>query len=240
MLKRLLTTILKTIKNSKAMEEKKVMTVEMTETERKEFEAYKQQKEEAEKKARIEQEKADYKKTVAELVEELFPRVQQVSKNIGGLKKEVYDTFMTVIDIKKELYNVKDGQNWHTFINEDMSKRITIGRNVAVGYDDTVNEGIQKVKDFITSLAGDDEKTQMLVNTVLRLLSKDKKGNLKPEKVLELEKLAEDYNNEEFTEGVKIIRDAYKPQYTKQFVKAEYKDDKGEWQNVPMNIVDCE
>lgn len=222
------------------MEEKKVMTVEMTETERKEFEAYKQQKEEAEKKARIEKEKADYKKTVSELVEELFPRVQQVSKNIGGLKKEVYDTFMTVIDIKKELYNVKDGQNWHTFINEDMSKRITIGRNVAVGYDDTVNEGIQKVKEFITSLAGDDEKTQMLVNTVLRLLSKDKKGNLKPEKVLELEKLAEDYNNEEFSEGVKIIRDAYKPQYTKQFVKAEYKDERGEWKVVPMNIVDCE
>lgn len=240
MLKRLLTTTLKTIKNSKAMEEKKVMTVEMTETERKEFAAYKLQKQEAEKKARIEQEKADYKKTVSELVEELFPRVQQVSKNIGGLKKEVYDTFMTVIDIKKELYNVKEGQNWHTFINEDMTKRITIGRNVTVGYDDTVNEGIQKVKEFITSLAGDDEKTQMLVNTVLRLLSKDKKGNLKPEKVLELEKLAEDYNNEEFTEGVKIIRDAYKPQYTKQFVKAEYKDDKGEWQNVPMNIVDCE
>ena len=222
------------------MEEKKVMTVEMTETERKEFVAYKQQKEEAEKKARIEKEKADYKKTVSELVEELFLRVQQVSKNIGGLKKEVYDTFMTVIDIKKELYNVKEGQNWHTFINEDMSKRITIGRNVTVGYDDTVNEGIQKVKEFITSLAGDDEKTQMLVNTVLRLLSKDKKGNLKPEKVLELEKLAEDYNNEEFTEGVKIIRDAYKPQYTKQFVKAEYKDERGEWQNVPMNIVDCE
>lgn len=240
MLKRLLTTILTTIKNSKAMEEKKVMTVEMTETERKEFEAYKQQKEEAEKKARIEKEKADYKKTVSELVEELFPRVQQVSKNIGGLKKEVYDTFMTVIDIKKELYNVKEGQNWHTFINEDMSKRITIGRNVTVGYDDTVNEGIQKVKEFITSLAGEDEKTQMLVSTVLRLLSKDKKGNLKPEKVLELEKLAEDYNNEEFSEGVKIIRDAYKPQYTKQFVKAEYKDERGEWKVVPMNIVDCE
>ena len=240
MLKRLLTTILKIIKNSKTMEEKNVMTVEMTEQERKEFEAYKQQKEEAEKKARIEKEKADYKKTVSELVEELFPRVQQVSKNIAGVKKEVYNTFMTVIDIKKELYNVKEGQNWHTFINEDMTKRITIGRNVSIGYDDTVNEGIQKVKEFITSLAGEDEKTQMLVSTVLRLLSKDKKGNLKPEKVLELEKLAEDYNNEEFTEGVKIIRDAYKPQYTKQFVKAEYKDERGEWKVVPMNIVDCE
>ena len=113
MLKRLLTTN----KKRKAMEEKNVMTVEMTEEERKEFEAYKKQKEEAEKKARIEKEKADYKKTVSELVEELFPRVQQVSKNIAGVKKEVYNTFMTVIDIKKELYNVKEGQNWHTFIN---------------------------------------------------------------------------------------------------------------------------
>lgn len=235
MLKRLLTTILKTIKNSKAMEEKNIITVEMTEEERKEFEAYKQQKEEAEKKARIEKEREDYKKTVSELVEELFPKVQQVSKNIGELKKSVYDTFMTVIDIKKDLYNVKEGQNWHTFINQDMTKRITIGRNITIGYDDTVNEGIQKVKEFINSLAGDDEKTQMLVSTVLRLLSKDKKGNFKPEKVLELEKLAEDYNNEEFTEGVKIIRDAYKSQYTKQFVKAEYKDEKGEWQVIPMN-----
>lgn len=240
MLKRLLTTILKTIKNSKAMEEKKVMNVEMTEQERKEFEAYKLQKQEAEKKARIEKEKEEYKRTVSGLVEEVFLKVEALSDKMSNVKKEVYDTFNTVIDLKKELYNVKDSQNWHTFINEDFTKRITIGRNVTVGYDDTVNEGIQKVKEFITSLAGDDEKTQMLVNTVLRLLSKDKKGNLKPEKVLELEKLAEDYNNEEFTEGVKIIRDAYKPQYTKQFVKAEYKDERGEWQNVPMNIVDCE
>lgn len=43
------------------------------------------------------------------------------------------------------------------------------------------------------------------------LLSKDRKGNLKAQKVLELEKLAVKSGDEDFLDGIKIIKDAYRP-----------------------------
>lgn len=221
------------------MEEKEKKVVEMTEQERKEFEEYKAFKQKKELQEKTQKERECYKAMVSDMVEEKFEEVAKVSEQMKEMKKDVYDSFAAIKNIKKELYNTKEGQNWHTFINKDMTKRITLGRNITVQYDDTVNAGIEKVKEYVTSLAGDDEKTQMLVKTVLRLLSKDGKGNLKPEKVLELERLADEYKSEEFSLGVKIIRDAYKPQYSKEFLKAEYKNEQGEWVSVPMNIVDC-
>ncbi|MGQ2119123.1 DUF3164 family protein, partial [Ornithobacterium rhinotracheale] len=68
------------------------------------------------------------------------------------------------------------------------------GFRIIDGWDDTVTAGIDKVREFIASLAKD-EATGKLVRAVNQLLKKDAKGNLKASRVLELTKLAEDFNN---------------------------------------------
>ncbi|MGV4380741.1 DUF3164 family protein, partial [Ornithobacterium rhinotracheale] len=122
----------------------------------------------------------------------------------------------------------------HTF-SDDKGNTITYGFRIIDGWDDTVTAGIDKVREFIASLAKD-EATGKLVHAVNQLLKKDAKGNLKASRVLELTKLAEDFNNDNFTDAVNIIRQAYKPQRSAFFVEASQTDAQGKKINIPLSI----
>ena len=63
-----------------------------------------------------------------------------------------------------------------------------------------------------------------------------KDGVLKASRVLELEKLANKVNNVEFTDGLRIIKEAYKPAKTCQFVTVKYKDSNGVEQTLPLSM----
>ena len=67
------------------------------------------------------------------------------------------------------------------------------------------------------------------------LLKKDKNGNLKASRV-ELEAIANENGNETLLEGVKIIKEAYKPSKSSTYVEAYYKDKTGKMVSVPLSI----
>jgi len=112
---------------------------------------------------------------------------------------------------------------------------ITLGNRVNEGWDDTVNAGIAKVKEFLGTLAKDDNSAA-LVETVMGLISKDRKGNLKANKVLELEKLAIKTQDEKFLDGIAIIKAAYRPEPSCQFIEVTLKDEKGNEQKLPLSL----
>lgn len=193
-------------------------------------------RQEAEEKAAKQAEIDSYKQDVSDCVEEAFPSLCEISGAMAKVKSATREKFLKIIKSKQKMYGVKQGQQSHTFINSASTQRITIGVYVNDSYDDTVQEGIAKVKEYILSLAKDKE-TKLLTETVLKLLAKDQKGNLKASRVLQLQQLADKTGNAKFLEGVKIIRDAYKPIETKTFIRAEYKDKKtGEWKSVPLGM----
>ena len=141
--------------------------------------------------------------------------------------------------MKKDVMKLtKDGQRGHNFTTSDGKMRIELGFYVLDNYKDTVNDGIAIIKEYISGLAKDEE-TQSLVDMVLRLLSKDQKGNLKASRVLQLRQMADRIEDERFKEGVEIIMDAYAPIQSKQFVRAWQREDKnGEWEPIPLSITE--
>lgn len=213
---------------------------EMSEEEktRLEFEEFKKNKAEKFAKEQAQSQRETYKIMVSEMVDDMFPTLLKLSSDLSSRKKSIYDSFNTAIGIKKELYNVKDDQNSHTFSNKEGTKRISVGYSVLDNYDDTVNEGIAKVRQYISSLANNQE-TERLVEAIMQLLSKDKKGNIKPSKVITLSNLADKSDSDLFKDGVKIIKEAYKPVFSKQQVRAEYKDNNGVWVNLPLGMTEA-
>jgi len=135
----------------------------------------------------------------------------------------------------------EDGQYSHTFTNSDSSLRLTLGVNTVDGWTDMVETGIAMVRRYLESLATDD-KSKALVNTVLRLLSKDRQGNLNASKVLQLQKMAEESHDDQFVEAVKIIRESYKPTETRRYIRAQYRDEStgNAWRNIPLSITDVD
>lgn len=158
-----------------------------------------------------------------------------MSSEIGLLKKFIYDQFSTIISIKQDLFGGKENKDSHTFTTPDGCYRIKFGFNMNDDYDDTVNAGIDKVKTYLSTLAKD-ENSEMLIEAVLKLLAKDQKGHLKASMVNQLQQMEKKSNNKEFVDAVRIIRDAYKPTRSKQYVKVWERDSKNEWKSIPLDI----
>ncbi len=180
------------------------------------------------------QEREHYKELRQKTVTESIKRLMNMSSELSRLKAEIFDNFSTLLNMKAELYGIKDGQQSHDFSNEE-GQTVTIGSRIIDGWDDTVESGIAMVNKYIESLATD-EKSAKLVNMIYRLLRKDAKGNLKGNRVLELQKLAEEINDPTFTEGVEIISSAYQPQRSAYFIEASQKDDIGKRVGIPLSI----
>lgn len=191
--------------------------------------------EEKAEKARIQQERENYKSLVDSWVEETVKKLQNVSSILMDAKADIFASSSTIIQMKNELFNVKSDRKSDTLSTSDGSKTIRIGNRINEGWDDTVNIGVDKVKAYLRTLAKD-ENSASLVDTVMGLLSKDRKGNLKAQKVLELEKLAVKSGDEDFLDGIKIIKDSYRPVPTCQFVEATIRDENGKGHNIPLSM----
>ena len=213
--------------------------VEMTPEE---FARYKQAMEEQSRRdeaQRAKEEREAYRSLASTTVDELFPKLEEASTALTGLKREVYDAFARVIETKKEVMGTQaNDQRSHSFLSEDGKKRIIVGYYQRDGWDETVEDGIAKVRDYISSLAGDEE-TRKLVDIILDLLSRDGKGNLKADKVLQLDKYAESIQDARFSEGVAIIKEAYRPVRTKYFVRAQTKNAMGGWDDLPLGMTEA-
>lgn len=195
-------------------------------------------------KAKKENEIQNYKSLVDQVVHESVVTAQNLSESMTQTKNAVIESFRTVIEMKNELFAgqkmLKDGRYSDSFTNSEGTERIILGYNTLDNYDDTYTAGVALVQSYIESLASDDKSHQLADMVTALLRERSKAGQLRAQNVLRLEKMATDSKNETFIEGMRIIRDAYKPIKTKQFLKVQVKDaETNEWKPVSLNMTDC-
>lgn len=171
-----------------------------------------------------------------ELVEQAVPKaiftLCAASEMISNAKTQAFQFFEDILKLKADVYGIKEKQQSHTFSYKN--GEITIGYRVTDGWDDTVSAGIAKVEKYISSLATNDS-TAALVDIVFNLLKKDAKGNLKGSRVLELQKLTKKIDDVEFTDGVNIISESYKPIRSVWYIEANLIDDDGTKTPIPLS-----
>lgn len=219
---------------------KEIENVQMTAEERAEFEAFKAEKEKKRREEERMRMREEYAGMVDDEIEAAIPQLLEMSEALKAVKAAVYGNFAAVLNMKEEALGVKkDDQRSHTFTNSNGTMRLTLGVYTVDGYRDTVEEGIGMVRAYLESLAKD-ENSKLLVGSILQLLSRDKKGTIKASRVLQLRRLAEKSGDEEFIEGVRIIEEAYQPTISKRYIRAEIKNDKGAWINIPLGMTDVD
>lgn len=225
------------------MENKERTMVEMTPEEKAQYEAFKEAQAKKEAQERKKQQRDDLQKLTDEVLDEAVADLEACSASLKECKEKVMDTFWALMEMRKEV-NTEAGkkeQDTYMFTNSAGTMRVRIGYNMLDNYADSVEEGIAKVHAYIKSLAKDDE-SKVLVDTILRLLSRDQAGNLKASRVMQLWKMAQDSKSEEFMEGMKIIQESYRPTRSKLFVRCAVKRTKDngecEWKEVPLSITE--
>lgn len=175
-----------------------------------------------------------YKELVNEVVPSMITTIQQASNALSKVKENVFSAFEDLLKMKADIYGIKETQQSHTF-SDEQGHTIEIGYNVVDGWDDTVNSGIAKINAYIKTLAAKQVDADT-ITIIHHLLKRDPKGNLKSSRVLELSSLADKLNNEFFIDGVRIIKEAYRPIRTSFYINATTLDKAGNKINVPLNI----
>lgn len=174
-----------------------------------------------------------------EVIAKEFHNLQLLSSDIGDSKQAIFKSFETLLKMKQELYNITDEQmelqQSHTFTSTDGRRSIMIGHNVVDGWDqEMVTAGVGKVNDWLASKATKD--TEMFISIIRDLLRPNKDGVLKASRVLELGKKAREHGDGALIAAVDMLQDAYKPIKTSAFVKASFKNDKGENQWLALSM----
>lgn len=204
----------------------------MSAAERAELKAQLEATEAAEKQKRLDDVNA-YKDLVSGFCHRTKDKMLALSGLMRQHKDEVFRDVEAVIQLKEALYNTKLDRHSNSFTADGIT--VTLGRRTNDGWDDTVEVGIAKVKEFLAGLAKDDNSSK-LYTAVMQLLAKDAKGNLKASALLQLEKYAAKWNDPEFTEGVEIIRNSYEPVETCDFISVSYKDKEGKSHAIPLSL----
>ena len=216
------------------MEEK-----DMAQVSQEDFQAFKAWKEEKERKERRQQELSAYEELVDKAIEERMGVFARLSGELAKIKADTFETFASLIAMKREMCKVKaGGQRSHTFTSKDGKSRITLGVTVSDNFTDLAETGIEKVKEYIQSLSKD-EDSKALVSMVLDLLSKDQKGNLNANKVIQLRKVAKETENKDFIEAVALIERAYSPMVSKTYIRAEVRGENGKWTPIPLSVIEA-
>ena len=194
----------------------------------------------AEQKAAEEKKKearSKYETLKNELVTVNFVKLQEVSAILTALKKQIFDDFKTLLELKAEIYGDHESQQSHTFTCSDGSQSIILGSNVVDRWDETVDVGVSIVKEWMKSLAKDEDSAK-LVSFLNEMMKPNKGGQLRANRILDLEKKADELGDEKLKEGVKIIRDGYRPMKTTTYIKAKMKGDNNEDVYIPLSMSD--
>lgn len=210
----------------------------MTAAQRAELKAQLEAEERAEKQKR-EKDIAAYKNSVDEFCRSKFARLQALSDEMRRAKEEVFAEAETLIAMKDELFRTKSDRRSNQFTSSDSLITLSLGYRTNDGWDDTVNAGVEKVKEFFKAKAKDEDMAA-LTEMVMSLLTKDRKGNLKAGRVLQLSEIARKSGYDELIEATEIIRNSYRPVDTCQFVSVSYKDEKGVKRALPLSLAAME
>jgi len=170
-----------------------------------------------------------------ETVRKVFEKLTNLSSELETRKAEVFAEFKAVLELKGNVYGNKEEQFSHTFTTDDGDKSIIIGHNTIDRWDETISVGIERVNQWLTKLAKDDASA-LLVGMVRDLLKPNKEGVLKANRVLDLTRKADELGDPELIEAVKIIRDSHRPDRTSTYVKAMFKNSKGERQFLGLSM----
>lgn len=213
------------------------MMVEMTQEQKAQFEAFKEAQARKERAEAKKEQRRQLQEMTDSVMADAVAELKRCNEQLVATKKNVMDTFSTLMELRKEVNEEagKKEQDTFMFTNSEGTQRIRIGYNMNDNYLDQVEEGIAKVKAYLESLAKD-EQSKELIALVLRLLARDQKGNLKASRVIQLGQIAEKSGNEEFQEGMRIIREAYRPTRSKLFIRCSLKEPEKEWVDLGLGI----
>ena len=181
---------------------------------------------------KIDDDRKAWKELSGETADSLGQMLFESFLAMQSAKKEVYQRAEQAIKLKIELFGGKE-QRSHKLSGKKF--KIQLGRNITDGQDDTMESGIAKCEQYVKSLIKKEANKEVVI-CLNGLLRGGDDSKMDSKRIIELTKYANELNNPGFSDGVRIIQEAYERNLTSYYVKLEYKNDFGGWSKCSLSF----
>lgn len=190
-------------------------------------------------KERQEQERQDkeakrreYEEMREETINSLFIKAVAVSEQLSKFKQHAFGEMEALFEVLVE-YSKRhaEGKGNFEIKSEDDTKKAVFKQQENGEFDERSKQAEAHIQEFVQS-EFKDERTKKLITKLLER----KKGQLDIKLVQKLYSMEEDFSDERWKEGIRLLKESWHPTNTKTYLNLYYRDDNGRWTGVPLSL----
>lgn len=146
----------------------------------------------------------------------LCAQAEQVSRQLADFKVHAFEDMTALYNLLQEYSKRhKDGKGNFEIENADCTYRIEFNRQERGYFDERSNQAEKHIIEFVNRQFAGDPTTHKLITSLLER----KKGALDIKLVQKLYAMETEYTDENWTEGIKLLKESWKPAETKDYIR---------------------
>lgn len=197
------------------------------------LEAALKKKKEAEKAAEG-QKKADFEKRRQAYVDELTMQAEQLSKEIAFFHQHAKALLLTFREDSRQYAGMIRANSKGGYSIETPTAKAVLKFQNKMGFDERATLAEELINDFLTSTVK--KRDLAIYELLMDLLKRDAKGKLEPQRVMEIIKHEDRFEDERWTKAIKLLKESYQIQGSKYYMEFSVKDEDGKWQLLNLNF----
>lgn len=184
-----------------------------------------QKRKEKEEKRRV------YEQLREETINELGPIAEKISKEMREFKEKSFAQLGSLYELLQDYSNRhRDGKGNFEIKNEDY--KILFKKQGKGSFDERSHQAEKHIIDFVNSKFENDQDTRDLIMSLLER----KKGNLDIELIQKLYSMENRFDDENWREGIRLLKESYQYNHTKDYISFFKKGENNEWIGINLNF----
>ena len=172
-----------------------------------------------------------YEKLKGETIDELFSIAKEINELLTTFKEKAFKDMGALYALLQEYSNRhKDGKG--NFSVENEIHKIEFKKQGKGSFDERSVQAEKHIIDFLTTKYEGDLDTKDLIMSLLER----KKGDLDIQLVQKLYSMEDRFDDANWTEGIKLLKESYKYTHSKDYISFYEKDDNGVWVAINLNF----
>ncbi|RQO37925.1 hypothetical protein DBR39_13635 [Chryseobacterium sp. KBW03] len=178
-----------------------------------------------------ENKRREYESLKQSVINELGPSAEKLSWELTKFKKKAFSDMGTLFDLLKE-YSKRHQDSRGNFQIESENYRIQFKRQGKGNFDERSHQAEKHIIDFLTSKYQGDLDTKDLIMSLLER----KNGALDIQLVQKLYSMEGRFTDENWTEGIRLLKESYSFNLSKDYVSFFTKNERNEWEGINLNF----
>jgi len=189
------------------------------------------QKRKADEASERENKRKQYESLKTSVIRDLVPEAQHLSEQLKNFKTKAFSELGSLFDLLKD-YSKRHQDGKGNFKIEDDHFKISFKRQGKGSFDERSHQAEKHIIDFLTSKYEGDLDTKDLIMSLLER----KNGALDILLVQKLYSMEDRFDDPNWKEGIKLLKESYSFSLSKDYVSFFCKDENGEWQGINLNF----